>query len=41
MTAIDLDRQRRRWSEARRLDRLDLEATEDFAEGGLGLTSRH
>lgn len=36
MTAIDLDRQRRRWGEARRLDRLDLEDTDGFAKGGLG-----
>ena len=36
MTAIDLDRQRRRWGDARRLDRLDLEDTDGFAKGGLG-----
>lgn len=36
MTAIDLDRQRRRWGDARRFDRLDLEDTDGFAKGGLG-----
>ena len=35
MTAIDSDRQRRRWREARWSDRLDLEATADFARCGL------
>lgn len=36
MMAIDVDRQRRRWADARRRDRLDLEDTDGFATGGLG-----
>lgn len=36
MTAIDLDRQRRRWADARRGDRLNLEYADEFAKGGLG-----
>lgn len=36
MTAIDLDRQRRRWRTARPLDRLDFADTDGFAYGGLG-----
>ncbi len=36
MTAFDLDRQRRRWSDARRVDRLILSDADDFATGGLG-----
>ncbi len=36
MTPLDRDRQRRRWGDARRLDRLDTEAIEGFARGGLG-----
>lgn len=36
MTTLDLDRRRRRWADARRLDRLDLEVADGFARGGLG-----
>jgi hypothetical protein len=36
MTAVDLDNQRRRWGDARRLDRLDPEVSDGFATGGLG-----
>lgn len=36
MTDIEVDRQRRRWSDARRLDRLNLDDVGGFATGGLG-----
>ena len=36
MTAVTLDHQRKRWDEARRLDRLNLEDAAGFATGGLG-----
>ena len=36
MTTVDRDRQRRRGRDARRSDRLEPEATEGFANGGLG-----
>lgn len=36
MTPIDLDHQRRRWADARRLDHLDLANSANFAAGGLG-----
>jgi len=36
MTPVEVDRQRRRWDDARRLDRLDLDHSDGFATGGLG-----